>query len=209
MTISDAIKHLSYKIAYYKCSVSKHANDVLVEALELAVIALEELKEQQEIPKMQGLSHEPMTNKEAIEILKNLMTMKNISFIHFSQRLAIGMAIDALEDDDVEKLERQMNKVAGNSLEWYIPLDDFLKTIERRFIRESYIVHLKYRYKHELNFTHSVEVLENENGEFIWLNDWDEGQEEVYVVNAVPLADVFEYVGNDRALLKILKEGTK
>lgn len=45
MTISDAIKHLSYKIAYYKGSVSRHADDVLVEALELAVIALEELKD--------------------------------------------------------------------------------------------------------------------------------------------------------------------
>lgn len=209
MTISDAIKHLSNKIAYYKGSPSKHANDVLVEALEVAVITLEELKEQQEVPKMQRLSHEPMTNKEAIKTLKNLMAMKNISFIHFSQRLAIGMAIDALEDDDAEKLERQMNKVAANSLDWNIPLDDFFATIERRFMRESYIVRLKYRYKYELNFTHSVEVLENENGEFIWLNDWDEGQEEVYVVNAVPLADVFEYIANDRALLKILKEGTR
>lgn len=209
MTISDAIKHLSYKIAYYKGSVSKHANDVLVEALELAVIALEELKEQEELPKMHGLSSEPMTNKEAIKILKNLMSMKNISFIHFSQRLALGMAIEALEDDDAEKLARQMNKVAANSLEWNIPLDDFLKTIERHFVRESYIVHLKYRYEHELNFTHSVEVLENENGEFIWLNDWNEGQAEVYVVNAVPLADVFEYTVDDRALLKIMEEGIK
>ena len=76
--------------------------------------------------------HKPMTNKEAIKILKNLMTVKNISFIHFSQRLAIGMAIDALEDDDAEKLEHQVYKVAANSLEWNIPLDDFLKTIERR-----------------------------------------------------------------------------
>ena len=152
---------------------------------------------------------EPMTNKEAIKILKNLMTLKNISFIHFSQRLAIGMAIDALEDDDAEKLERQMNKVAANSSEWNIPLDDFLKTIERRPVLESYIVHLKYRHEHELNFTHSVEVLELENDDFFWVNDWNEGQTEVYVVNAVPLADVFDYIANDRALLKILKEGTK
>ena len=154
---------------------------------------------------------EPMTNKEAIKILKNLMTLtkKNFSFIHFSQRLAIGMAIDALEEDDVEKLQRQMNKVSANSLEWSIPLDNFFEIIERRFVRESYIVHLKYRYEYELNFTESVEVLENENGNFIWLNDWDEGQTDVYVVNAVPLAEVFEYMANDRALLKILKEGTK
>ena len=152
---------------------------------------------------------EPMTNKEAIKILRNLMTLKNISFIHFSQRLAIGMAIDALEDADAIKLQRQMNKVSANSLEWNIPLDDFFEIIERRFVRESYIVHLKYRYEHELNFTESVEVLENEDGNFIWLNDWDEGQTDVYVVNAIPLAEVFEYIANDRALLKILREGTK
>ncbi len=46
---------------------------------------------------------EPMTNKEAIKILKNLMTMKNISFIHFSQRLAVGMAINALEKQMEQK----------------------------------------------------------------------------------------------------------
>lgn len=94
MTISDAIKHLSYKIAYYKGSVSKHANDVLVEALELAVIALEEIKEPSKIHRLSG---EPMTNIEAIKILKDLMTVENISFIHFSQRLAIGTAIEALK----------------------------------------------------------------------------------------------------------------
>ena len=119
------------------------------------------------------------------------------------------MAIDALEDADAIKLQRQMNKVSANSLEWNIPLDDFFEIIERRFVRESYIVHLKYRYEHELNFTESVEVLENEDGNFIWLNDWDEGQTDVYVVNAIPLAEVFEYIANDRALLKILREGTK
>lgn len=152
---------------------------------------------------------EPMTNKEAIKILKNLMTLKNISFIHFSQRLAIGMAIDALEDDDAIKLQRQMNKVSANSLEWNIPLDDFFEIIERRFTREAYIVYLKYRYEHELNFTYSVEELEYGDGDFFWVNDWNEGQSEVYVVNAVPLAEVFEYIANDRALLKILREGTK
>lgn len=44
ITTKDAIKHLSYKIAYWKGS--KYANDVLVEALELAVIALEKDEEQ-------------------------------------------------------------------------------------------------------------------------------------------------------------------
>lgn len=40
----------------------------------------------------------PMTNEEAVKILKNLMAMKNISFLHFSQRLAVGMAIEALKE---------------------------------------------------------------------------------------------------------------
>lgn len=46
---------------------------------------------------------EPMTNEEAVEILKKLMTAKDISFLHFSQRLAVGMAIEALKQSEQKK----------------------------------------------------------------------------------------------------------
>lgn len=153
-----------------------------------------------------------MTREEAIKELKQrLSTLKFTggSYVDCVNGEAIETVIDALKAGDVEKLQRQMYKAAANSFEWQIPLDDFFEIIKHRFMRESYIVHLKYRYEHELNFTYSVEVLENENGDFIWLNDWDEGQTDVYVVNAVPLAEVFDYIANDQALLKILMEGTK
>ena len=45
-----------------------------------------------------------MTREEAVEILKSLMTLKNISFLHFSQRLALGMAIEALSQSEKEVL---------------------------------------------------------------------------------------------------------
>lgn len=55
---------------------------------------------------------EMMTNEEAVEILKNLMAMKNISFLHFSQRLAVGMAINALKEQQALRKENQRLKEA-------------------------------------------------------------------------------------------------
>lgn len=50
---------------------------------------------------------EMMTNEQAIDILKNLMAMKNISFLHFSQRLAVGMAIEALKEPEILTYDEQ------------------------------------------------------------------------------------------------------
>lgn len=43
---------------------------------------------------------EPLTREEAVKILDDLMTMRNIQFLHFSQRLAVSMAIKALEQSE-------------------------------------------------------------------------------------------------------------
>ena len=53
---------------------------------------------------------EIMPNDQAVEILKNLMTTKNISFLHFSQRLALGMAINALKEQQDLRDENQRLK---------------------------------------------------------------------------------------------------
>lgn len=54
----------------------------------------------------------PMTNEEAVKILKNLMAMKNIPFLLFSQRLAVGMAIDALKEES-QRVIKPENEAVG------------------------------------------------------------------------------------------------
>lgn len=55
---------------------------------------------------------EMMTNEQAVDILKKLMTAKDISFLHFHQRLAVGMAIHALKEQQGLREENQRLKEA-------------------------------------------------------------------------------------------------
>lgn len=55
---------------------------------------------------------EMMTNEQAVEILKKLMTAKDISFLYFSQRLAVGIAINALKEQQRLREENQRLKEA-------------------------------------------------------------------------------------------------
>lgn len=53
---------------------------------------------------------EMMTNEEAVRILTRLIHQENISFLVFSQRLAIGMAINALKEQHYLREENQWLK---------------------------------------------------------------------------------------------------
>lgn len=53
---------------------------------------------------------EMMTNEQAVEILEKLKTAKDISFLCFSQRLAVGMAINALKEQQGLREENQYLK---------------------------------------------------------------------------------------------------
>lgn len=55
---------------------------------------------------------EMMTNEQAVDILKKLMMAKDISFLHFHQRLALGMAINALKEQQGLRDENQRLKEA-------------------------------------------------------------------------------------------------
>ena len=67
-------------------------------------------------------------------------------------------------------------------------LDEFFKKLYSDAIYEDLIVRLKYKYTHEDKWIYSNEILEyNANYGYMWLNDWNEGQQDVVVVGFVPV----------------------
>lgn len=61
------------------------------------------------------------------------------------------------------------------------------------------IVKIKYKYDHEMEWTIDNEILDPCYGggdAWMWLNDWDEGQQQQYVLGWIPLSDL-EVVPDD------------
>lgn len=70
-------------------------------------------------------------------------------------------------------------------------LDEFFGKLYTNMIYEDLIVRLKYKYNHEDKWIYSNEVLEyNSNYGYIWLNDWNEGQQDVVVLGYIPVDEV-------------------
>lgn len=66
----------------------------------------------------------------------------------------------------------------------------FNKWLENQPV-EDMIVALKYKYSHEKEWTYSNEILEvDPSGEYIWQNDWNEGQTEVEVIGCIPISEI-------------------
>lgn len=76
-----------------------------------------------------------------------------------------------------------------------MPLEKFISKITKLTIRDSIIVKLAYKYKREKEYTISNEILvwDYYRNKWVWLNDWDEGQEDVKVCEWVFLDDVFRF----------------
>jgi len=58
---------------------------------------------------------------------------------------------------------------------------------------EDKLVYLKYKYSHEEEWTFSNEILEVEmsvDGCYVWLNDWDEGQQDVEILGCIAISDI-------------------
>lgn len=75
-------------------------------------------------------------------------------------------------------------------------IEDFIQSITHPGSpRGAYVVLLKYKYDCESEYTYSVEFLDYDAmiDDFCWLNDWDEGQTDVYVVNKKLLSDLFTF----------------
>lgn len=70
-------------------------------------------------------------------------------------------------------------------------LEQFFKRLDRE-PRNDYIVRLAYKYNWEKEYTVSNEILEydGEHDYYIWLNDWDEGQQDVKVLGYICIDEV-------------------
>lgn len=72
-------------------------------------------------------------------------------------------------------------------------ISEFLKFIRTQRIGD-YIVHLQYKYNHEDKYFESNEILycdvSNAGINYIWLDDWYEGQEDVKVLGFILLESV-------------------
>ena len=57
---------------------------------------------------------------------------------------------------------------------------------------QDYIIKLKYRYSFEEKYTIENQILEYDGSEneYIWLDDWDEGQDDVEVLGYIAVQDV-------------------
>ena len=72
-------------------------------------------------------------------------------------------------------------------------LSEFFNLIEKEEYRTDYIVQLKYKYGWEKEYTIENVYLEYEakNDCWVWLYDWNEGQEEAEVLRYVSIENVF------------------
>ena len=71
-------------------------------------------------------------------------------------------------------------------------IKEFFKYLDHVPI-ETRIVYLRYKYSHEDCWTYSNEILEvdmNVDGFYIWLNDWNEGQQDVEILGCIAVSDV-------------------
>ncbi len=86
------------------------------------------------------------------------------------------------------------NEIKEKKWNFPVPLDEFMAWLDRLFIRQPYIVRLAYKYKWQNEYEKSNEYLEWdwENDSYYWLNDWNEGHDEAYVLAFVAVADIFE-----------------
>ena len=72
-------------------------------------------------------------------------------------------------------------------------LDELFKILNKpTTIHQDYIVKLKYRYSFEERYTIENQILEYDGSkdEYVWLDDWNEGQDDVEVLGYIAVQDV-------------------
>ena len=71
-----------------------------------------------------------------------------------------------------------------------LTLEEFFNIIDNE--PDNYVVRLAYKYCWEEDYIISNEILEFEGDtyKYVWLNDWDEGFDFVYVLGYIKISDV-------------------
>lgn len=69
-------------------------------------------------------------------------------------------------------------------------IKEFAKYLKTKDI-ETQIVYLRYKYSWEDTWTYSNEILKvNADSFYIWMSDWNEGQEDVEILGCIAVSDV-------------------
>ena len=71
-------------------------------------------------------------------------------------------------------------------------LEDFFDLLEQEHCWNDLIVRVAYKYSHEKEYTITNEILTHDypTNTYIWENDWDEGQQDVYVLGFAKVEDI-------------------
>ena len=71
-------------------------------------------------------------------------------------------------------------------------LEVFKEWLERQPIEDK-LVYMRYKYSWEIEWIYSNEILEVDmsvDGYYIWLKDWDEGQEDIEILGCIAIGDI-------------------
>ena len=72
-------------------------------------------------------------------------------------------------------------------------LDEFYKWLEEQQSIDDKLVHMRYKYSWEDRWTYSNEYLEVDmsvEDYYIWLNDWNEEQEDVEILGCIDISEI-------------------
>lgn len=69
-------------------------------------------------------------------------------------------------------------------------LEKFFEKLYSQETRDDYLVRLKFKYDWEDEYEEHNEFLETCNGDYMWLNDWCEGQTDVEVIGYIAVPDI-------------------
>ena len=71
--------------------------------------------------------------------------------------------------------------------------EDFNNYLETLDIIENQLVYMRYKYSWETNWTYAKELLlvdTDEPDDYVWLNDWFEGQQDIEILGCIPISEI-------------------
>lgn len=78
-------------------------------------------------------------------------------------------------------------------------LDNFFKLLYTLPV-DDYVVRLKLKYDDDNDYRYTNEILEFDGDDYIWSNDWDEGEQDVEVIGYIAVSEI------DRFNIPLLKK---
>lgn len=71
--------------------------------------------------------------------------------------------------------------------------EDFSNYLKTLRIVEDQLVYMRYKYSWETDWTYANEILmvdTNVPDDYVWLNDWFEGQQDIEILGCIPINEI-------------------